>query len=93
MEHSTMRSHWPRHKSWPWLARRYRPYIWIILSMASANERRRYIVTSPLIGWAHTQNDPWYTILNNDLILHPREIYNVVAALTPHAWLGQSGAL
>ena len=29
----------------------------IILCMGSANERRRYSVTSPLIGWAHTQND------------------------------------
>ena len=25
--------------------------------MGSANNRRRYIVTHPLIGWAHTQND------------------------------------
>ena len=24
-----------------------------------ANERRRYIVTSSLIDWAHIQNDPW----------------------------------
>ena len=31
----------------------------IILGMVSANERRRYYVTPPLIGWAHTQNDPW----------------------------------
>ena len=31
----------------------------IILCMRPANERRRYIVTSPLIGWAHTQYDPW----------------------------------
>ena len=30
----------------------------IILWMRPANERRRYIVTSSLIGWAHTQNDP-----------------------------------
>ena len=30
----------------------------VILGMGSANERRRYIVTSSLIGWAHTQNDP-----------------------------------
>ena len=30
----------------------------IVLCMGSANERRRYIVTSSLIGWAHTQNDP-----------------------------------
>ena len=31
----------------------------INLCMHPANERRRYIVTSSLIGWAHTQNDPW----------------------------------
>ena len=31
----------------------------IILCMRSANERRRYIITSSLNGWAHTQNDPW----------------------------------
>ena len=31
----------------------------IILCMRPANERRCYIVTSSLIGWAHTQNDPW----------------------------------
>ena len=31
----------------------------IILWMRPANERRRYIVTSPLIGWAHSQNNPW----------------------------------
>ena len=30
----------------------------IILDMGSANEKRRYIVTSSLIGWAHTENDP-----------------------------------
>ena len=30
----------------------------IILCMRPTNERRRYIVTSSLIGWAHTQNDP-----------------------------------
>ena len=27
--------------------------------MCPANERRRYIVTSSLIGRAQTQNDPW----------------------------------
>ena len=32
--------------------------IGFILCMRPANERRRYIVTSSLIGWAHTQNDP-----------------------------------
>ena len=29
--------------------------------MRPANERRRYIVTSSLIGWVHTQNDPCST--------------------------------
>ena len=32
----------------------------IIWYMRPANERRRYNVTSSLIGWAHIQNDPWY---------------------------------
>ena len=31
----------------------------ILLFMRSANEGRRYIVTSSLIGWAHSQNEPW----------------------------------
>ena len=31
----------------------------IILRMGSANERQCYIVTSSLIGWAHTQTDLW----------------------------------
>ena len=31
----------------------------ITLWMRPANERRRYIVTLSLIGWAHSQNDPW----------------------------------
>ena len=30
----------------------------IILFMCPTNERRRYSVTSSLIGWAHKQNDP-----------------------------------
>ena len=46
-------------------------YVWMIklresipdwykdhLCMRPANERRRYIVTSSLVGWAHTQTDP-----------------------------------
>ena len=31
----------------------------IILCMRPANESWRYTVTPSLIGWAHTQNDPW----------------------------------
>ena len=34
------------------------PKLWMILCMCPANERRRYIVKSSLIGWAHSQNDP-----------------------------------
>ena len=30
----------------------------IVLCVCPANEGRRYNVTSSLIGWAHTQNDP-----------------------------------
>ena len=29
------------------------------LCMQPANERQHYNVTSSLIGWAHSQNDPW----------------------------------
>ena len=32
---------------------------YLTLGMDSANERLRYNVTSSLIGWAHTQNDPY----------------------------------
>ena len=32
----------------------------INLCMRPANERRRYTVTPSLIGWAHTQNGPWW---------------------------------
>ena len=31
----------------------------IILSMDSGKGKRRYIVITPLVGWAHTQIDPW----------------------------------
>ena len=35
-----------------------------ILGMGSANERRHYSVTSSLVGWDHTQHDPWWQILH-----------------------------
>ena len=43
----------------------------IILCMRPANERRCYIVTSSLIGWAHSQNDPWkgHVKLSGELVL------------------------
>ena len=48
--------------------RRNRPelvYPGNILRMVSANERRRYTVTSSLISWARTQNNLWFTTLMN----------------------------
>ena len=40
----------------------------IILWMRQPNERLRYIVTSSLIGWTHTQNDPCRHMLELNLI-------------------------
>ena len=40
----------------------------IIMHMRPANERRRYNVTSSLIGWAHTQNDLWAANASADAI-------------------------
>ena len=36
--------------------------------MGSANERWRYNVTSSLIGWAHTQNDPRYVRAQHTIV-------------------------
>ena len=45
---------------------------YIMLSMASANERRCYIVMPSLIGWAHTQNDPCWGVV--EFVLTKRKI-------------------
>ena len=49
----------PEHAWTPDLQKICRDFIpsGIILGMGSANERRRYLVTPPLIGWVHSQND------------------------------------
>ena len=41
----------------------------ITLWMHPANEKRRYVVMSSLIRWAHTQNKPCYDVITNILIL------------------------
>ena len=41
-------------------------YELISLHMCPANKRQRYIVTSSLIGWEHTQNDPCMNSLWNE---------------------------
>ena len=38
-------------------------YTGISLGLGSANEKMRYIVMPPLIGWAHSQNYPCYNIV------------------------------
>ena len=39
----------------------WRAEVGIIFLMRPANEKRRYILTSSLIGWAHTQNYPRFS--------------------------------
>ena len=39
-----------------------------ILCMRPTNETWRYTVTSSLIGWAHTQNDPWSSHYNGQTL-------------------------
>ena len=41
----------------------YITYAGITLCMGLTSERRRYIVTSSLIGWAHTHNDPFSHVI------------------------------
>ena len=43
----------------------------IILCMHPANERWLYNVTSSLIGWAHSQNDPCLPALFQVMAWHP----------------------
>ena len=42
----------------------------IILCAHLANERQGYTVTPSLIGWAHTQNDPWCCTVDGALTCH-----------------------
>ena len=50
----------------------------VIVRTHPANERRRYIVTPSLIGWADTQNDPWYIIDQDLIITVPTDVYSTV---------------
>ena len=57
----------------------------LILCMGSANEIRCCIVTSSLIGWAHTQDDPWYAhglwCYGKTLWRHQMETFSALLAL------------
>ena len=50
--------------------------------MCPANERRRYNVTSSLIGWAHVQNDPF--AINT----HVHIIQGCLSAVAVDGWGG-----
>ena len=58
----------------------------IILWMHPANERWRYIVTSSLIGWVHTQNDPCIPYikvhLNNNKSSHQHIYHWLLSSMT-----------
>ena len=43
----------------------------VILRLRPANERRRYFVTTSLIGWAQTYNPPWIPISNLSITQWP----------------------
>ena len=53
--------HWPAHDMNSQMTPPILPSPGIILWMRPATERQRYIVTSPVIGWVHIQNDPCLT--------------------------------
>ena len=58
----------------------------ISLYMRPANERRRYIVTSSVIGWAHTEND-LYILLNHRVSLEYSPAGIGVLPWRPTPWL------
>ena len=55
----------------------------LFLCMRPANERRRYNVTSSLVRWAHTQNDPfvWYDTCLDEYCCFKQELTRWV-----HLW-------
>ena len=78
--------------SWPWLktlsqstSPNGRHFSGIILRMRPANDRRRYIETSSLIGRAHTQND--HRILPTDRAVQGtvRSLWKI--AKNSHRWI------
>ena len=54
--------------------------------MGSANERRRYDITSSLISWTHTQTDSRITIINhhsNAITIHVKDvIFKLILRIT-----------
>ena len=62
--------------------------------MHPPNERRRYIVTSSLIGWAHTQNDPqWLFCACTPIQWETTSHCNVVSHWLTHTQMIHFGVL
>ena len=59
-----------------------------IMYMHTANERRRYIVTSSPIGWVHTQNDPWRRLASTSLEIPKTDIWNCLIVQQFYIHLG-----
>ena len=61
------------------------------MGMCSANGRRRYIVTSSLIGWARTQNDPCILCGRTVMCVSIWSSAGQMAALGDICWLDRMG--
>ena len=59
------------------------PVAGILLGMGSANKRKSYIVTPPLIGWAHTQNDlgSWHHSETSQPIINIPVVWFIVKSM------------
>ena len=52
--------------------------------MRPANEWRRYIVTSSLIGWAHAKNGPWIAVTGDISVSHTSWTCTTHITVTSH---------
>ena len=60
----------------------------IILWMCPTNKRRPYIVRSSLIGWAHSQNDPWAvcSAIDDVIVFLPVHFFNLIKTTSWKKW-------
>ena len=56
----------------------------VLLCMRPANEWRRYIVTSSLIGWAHAKNGPWIAVTGDISVSHTSWTCTTHITVTSH---------
>ena len=61
--------------------------------MRPANERRRYNVTSSLIGWTYRQNDPYNTVIylsNTHSKIDTREVTGLSSNMIDSSYISYS---